>query len=185
MPIEIWVDADSVPTNLRQIILRAAARLGCKCCFVADRELADVKQFIAENTYSLRQKARDEGQSDPEAIRSIKSQIRMDVVKTGENSADDYIVENAPASSLCITHDIPLAARLLEKGCTVIDDRGGRYTSDDIRKKLADRLVNQELRSWGVYAEQQGKIDSSRQKKFANMLDSTIAHMVAETKEEK
>ena len=184
MPIEIWVDADSVPTNLRQIILRAAARLGCRCFFVADRELADVKQFIAENTYSLRQKARDEGQFDVEVIKSIKSRIRMEIVKTGENSADDFIVENAPEASLCITHDIPLAARLLEKGCTVIDDRGGRYTTDDIRKKLADRLVNQKLRSWGIYAEQQGKIDSSRQKRFADMLDTTIAHMVSETKEE-
>jgi uncharacterized protein YaiI (UPF0178 family) len=73
----------------------------------------------------------------------------------------------------------------LEKGCTVIDDRGGKYTKDDIKAKLSDRLVNQELRSWGVYAEQQGKIDSSRQKKFANMLDTTIAHMTTETKEEK
>ncbi len=185
MSIEIWVDADSVPTNLRQIILRAAARLCCKCCFVADRELSDVRQFIAENTYSLRQKAREEGETDPEVIRSVRSKIRMDVVSTGENSADDFIVENAPESSLCITHDIPLAARLLEKGCTVIDDRGGKYTKDDIKAKLSDRLVNQELRSWGVYAEQQGKIDSSRQKKFANMLDTTIAHMTTETKEEK
>lgn len=182
MSYDIWVDADSVPVNLRQIILRAASRLGCACRFVADRELADVKRFIADDTFRKRQQAREQGESDSDRLKAIRSEVRMEIVSTGENSADDFIVQGARKGSLCITHDIPLASRLLEKGCVVIDDRGYRYTEDEIRVKLADRLVNQELRSWGVFAQQQGKIDAARQKCFADMLDKTLTHMQKEEK---
>ena len=173
----IWVDADSVPVKLRQMILKAATRTSARCFFVADRELPDVKAYIAEDTFSLREKARQNGQTDAVEIRRIRSQISMVVVSSGENSADDYIVEQASPESLCITHDIPLASRLLEKGCTVIDDRGAEYTQDDIRARLGDRLVNQELRSWGVFSEQQAKMGQGVQKAFADNLDRTITRM--------
>lgn len=180
MPVYIWVDADSVPTNLRQIILRAASRTDATCRFVADRDLKDVRQFIADDTFMRRQKAKEEGMTDETEIKTIKSKISIIVVQSGENSADDYIVQNAENSQLCITHDIPLASRLLDKGCIVIDDRGRQYTDSDIRAKLSDRLVNQELRSWGVFSEQQKKIDASKQKDFADMLDRTLIHMMKE-----
>lgn len=178
MYFDIWVDADSVPKNLRQIILKAAARIGATCRFVADRELPDVKQFIADDTFRLRQAIREQGTTDETAIRATKSRVSMVVVKTGANSADDYIVETAQSPSLCITHDIPLAARLLEKGCTVIDDRGSEYTDADIRTRLSDRLVNQELRSWGVFAQQQSKMDSRNQKAFSDNFDTVITRML-------
>ena len=174
----IWVDADSVPVKLRQMILKAASRTSAPCFFVADRELPDVKSFIAEDTFALREKARQAGQPDASEIRRIKSRISMVVVASGENSADDYIVEQASESSLCITHDIPLASRLLEKGCTVIDDRGSEYTAADIRARLGDRLVNQELRSWGVFSEQQARMGQGVQKAFADNLDRTITRMM-------
>ena len=174
----IWVDADSVPAKLRQMILKAASRTSAPCFFVADRELPDVKSFIADDTFALREKARQTGQPDASEIRRIKSQISMVVVPSGENSADDYIVDQASAASLCITHDIPLASRLLEKGCTVIDDRGSEYTASDIRARLGDRLVNQELRSWGVFSEQQARMGQGVQKAFADNLDRTITRMM-------
>ena len=176
----IWVDADSVPVKLRQMILKAATRTSARCFFVADRELPDVKAYIAEDTFFLREKARQNGQTDAVEIRRIRSQISMVVVSSGENSADDYIVEQASSESLCITHDIPLASRLLEKGCTVIDDRGAEYTQDDIRTRLGDRLVNQELRSWGVFSEQQARMGQGVQKAFADSLDRTITRMMKE-----
>ncbi len=177
MGFDIWVDADSVPKNLRQIILRACARLGCACFFVADRELPDVKQFIADDTFRLRQKAREKGLSDEAAVKAVRSRVSMVVVPSGADSADDRIVEQAQAPALCITHDIPLAARLLEKGCTVIDDRGMEYKNENIKALLGDREVNRELRSWGVFALQQGRMDSRNTKAFADCLDRTIARM--------
>ena len=175
---DIWVDADSVPVKLRQMILKAASRTSAPCFFVADRELPDVKAYIAADTFALREKARQAGQPDAAQTRRIKSQISMVVVPSVENSADDYIVGQVSAASLCITHDIPLAARLLEKGCTVIDDRGSEYTDADIRARLGDRLVNQELRSWGVFSEQQTRMGQGVQKAFADNLDRTITRIM-------
>ena len=178
MNFDIWVDADSVPRNLRQMILKAASRIGARCFFVADRELSDVTAYIADDTFARREKARQAGKTDVAEIRLIRSTISMVVVSRGENSADDNIVSGASSGSLCITHDIPLAARLLEKGCTVIDDRGGEYTAADIKARLGDRLVNQELRSWGVFSEQQCKMGKDVQKAFADSLDRTITRMM-------
>ena len=69
------------------------------------------------------------------------------------------------------------SARLLEtdgiaRRVAVIDDRGGEYTREDIKTRLADRLVNAELRSAGVFADLQGKqTDSGTVKAFADCLD--------------
>ena len=71
----IWVDADSVPAKLRQMILKAASRTSASCFFVADRELPDVKAYIAEDTFALREKARQSGQTDALEIRRIRSAI--------------------------------------------------------------------------------------------------------------
>ena len=177
MVFEIWVDADSVPKGLRTIILRAASRLSLSCTFVADRKLPDVVQYIADDTFSLRQKAREQGILDDGEIHAVKSRIRMVVVPSGQDSADDMLVKEAPAGSLCITHDIPLASRLLEKGCHVIDDRGSEYTQDDIRARLGDRLVNKELRNWGVFADQQVRMDASNQKAFADNFDRMLTRL--------
>ncbi len=173
----IWVDADSVPVNLRQIILKASSRLKVPCAFVADRDLADVRRYMADETFSLRQQAREAGMTDAEELKAVRTRVSMHVVKTGENSADDYIVDNAPGTSLCITHDIPLASRLLEKGCTVIDDRGGEYTDADIKVRLGDRLVNSEMRSWGVFADQQKRIGTAEVKAFADNLDRALTRL--------
>lgn len=169
MKFDIWVDSDSVPKNLRTIILKAAVRLSAAAYFVADRELPDVKQFIAEDTHRLRVAIGDN---------TIKSPVKMIVVQSGENSADDYIVENVLPSSLCITHDIPLADRLLKKKCIVIDDRGGQYTAEDIKSRLADRAVNAELRTWGVFAEAQKKQKPSDVKAFADKFDTVINRLM-------
>lgn len=168
MKFDIWIDADSIPKQLRAIILRAAVRFDTAAYFVADRELSDVLLFIANNTHELRVKNND---------RTIKSKIKMITVSSGENSADDYIVQNATPTSLCISHDIPLAARLLEKGCTVIDDRGGEYSTDNIRTKLTDRAVNEQLRSWGVFSNQQKKQKPSDVKAFADTFNSISEKM--------
>ena len=174
MEFDIWVDADSVPKNLRQIVLRACVRVCCACFFVADRTLPDIRQFIADDTFRLRQAAREAGQTDEEVVHAIRSAVSMVVVESGADSADDYIVSHAGENDLCITHDIPLASRLLEKGCTVLDDRGGEYTKENIRALLGDRAVNSELRSWGVFAQQQTRMGDRNTKAFADRLDRTI-----------
>lgn len=174
---DIWVDADSVPRTHRPIILKAAARLGFRTYFVADRPLGDVDGFASEQTHRLREELKATGVEDEAQIKACRSNISMVVVSTGADSADDYIVENVKCPALCITHDIPLASRLLEKGVDVIDDRGETYTNEDIKTRLGDRLVNQELRTMGVFA-QQSRIGVSLTKAFADNLDRTITKML-------
>ena len=165
-----WIDSDSVPKTLRPIILKAAVRLNTAAVFVADRELKDIKQFIADDTFRVRQANGD---------KTLKSKISMVVVAQGTNSADDYIVEKAGEGDLCITHDIPLAGRLLEKKCTVIDDRGGTYNSDNINALLKNREVNSTLREYSVFAEQQSKSTTSASvKAFADNFDKTISALI-------
>ena len=181
--IEIWIDADSLPKNLRAIVLKAAQRTGCKTVFCADRSLPDVVDFIANDTARLRKELPPQILNEPDyktIKKNVKSGISMSVVQSGENSADDYIVENAVSNSLCITHDIPLASRLLEKGCTVIDDRGRNYTKDNIRMLLSERAVNNELRSWGVFSEQQKRLTSSDTKAFADNFDRQLRILLEE-----
>lgn len=163
---DIWVDSDSVPSSLRTIILRLGVRIDVPVYFVADRELKDVQQFIAEDTHRIRIL-----NNNP----NLKSKIKMIVVETGSDSADNYIVEHVTESSFCVTHDIPLASRLLEIGSSVINDRGDTYSKDNIKSLLGNRAVNAELRSWGVFADNQKKTTTQASvKNFADNLDREI-----------
>lgn len=165
----IYVDADSIPKALRPIILKAANRSGGLCIFVADRSLPDIASFINTDTHEKRVASGD---------KTVKSNVRMIVVKTGDNSADNTIVEMAEEGSLCITHDIPLASRLLEKGCVVVDDRGSEYKKDNIKSLLMGREVNNTLREAGIFSEQQKSRTSNNVKDFADNLDRVLTRML-------
>lgn len=168
---DIWVDSDSIPNNLKPIIMKAAVRINAAAVFVADRDLKDVRQFISEDTCRIRKEKND---------RSLKSKISMIVVQSGQDSADNYIVENAKEGSLCITHDIPLAARLLEKKCHVIDDRGMTYSQENINALLSERNVNSQLREMGVFASQQSKQGKENTKLFSDNFDRTLTLLLKE-----
>ncbi len=158
----IFVDSDSIKKTHRTVILNASVRLGCCTFFVADRVLSDVRLFIEIDTHKLRLKY---------GIKDIKSKIKMIVVESGDNSADDYIVFNSNKNDLCITHDIPLAKRLLDKGCFVIDDRGNEYTNESINSLLMDRNVNNQLREMGVFTDLTKKQNLKTIHSFSSQLD--------------
>ena len=166
----MYVDADSLPRALRPIILKASSRAGGLCVFVADRQLPDIATFINNDTHEKRVAAGGD--------RSVRSNVRMVVVRTGENSADNTLVEMAQSGSLCITHDIPLASRLLEKGCIVLDDRGSEYTADNIKSLLTGREVNNTLREAGIFSEQQKSRSTNTIKDFADNLDRVLTRML-------
>ncbi len=174
MNLTLWIDADSIPKNLRSIILKAAVRINAQAYFVSDRVLSDVILFIEEDTFRIRKLKREEGITDKSVLKSYKSNIHSIIVPTNSNSADDYIVENSQLPALCITHDIPLAARMLEKGALAIDDRGESYTQENIKQRLGNRSINQQLREMGIFDNQQCKMKESSFKSFADNLDRTL-----------
>ena len=56
----------------------------------------------------------------------------MHISEATADAADNYIVEHCGENDVAVTRDIPLASRLVEKGITVLNDRGVVY----IRTKI-------------------------------------------------
>ena len=178
MFLTLWVDADSIPKNLRTIILKAAVRINANAYFVSDRNLSDVQLFIEEDTHRIRSEKKAQGITEKAQLKAYTSSIHQIVVQTGKDSADNYIVENSTLPALCITHDIPLASRMLEKGAFAIDDRGESYTQENINARLGNRMINQQLREYGIFEEQQSKMKESSTKAFADNLDRTLTSIL-------
>ncbi len=146
----IWVDADSCPVNVREIIIRFAKRLDSKAVFVANREiplpkLHCLEMIIAENT---------------------------------ADAADNYIVEYSSSGDLAITRDVPLAARLVEKNLVVISDRGKLYTPDNIRESLSFRNFNLELIQNGIPELKTNSYSKKDLNEFANLLDRELTKLI-------
>lgn len=173
----LYVDADSVPVPIRAIILRFARKHAIPTLFVADRVLKDVRDASEQDTHQRRMEAETSGVTDPEGLRAIKGVISQMTVPTGMNSADDYLVEHITVPCLAVTHDIPLAYRLVEKGAIVLDDRGGVYTKENAGARKSERDANMLLREWGVLEEKSRPLSSGQVKAFADALDRTFAHL--------
>lgn len=173
MELSIFVDCDSLPLKYRQVIIRRAIKSNIRCVFAADREIKDVKEAIKEHTAALRAPLR--GSLPKEEIRKIKSTISMVVVETGANSADDYLVSVCETPAICITHDIPLAERMIEKGAVALDDRGNILNCDNIRERLSIREVMYTLREGGVFNDKQKRMDNRTLMEFAAAFDKLVS----------
>ncbi len=139
----IWIDADACPAPVKLIVFRAAQRRGIAVTLVANQRL----------------------QVPPSPL------IRAIQVSTGLDAADDYLVEHATASDLVITADIPLAARLVERGVPALNPRGELYTADNVRERLALRNLKEELRAIGTLSGGPPPYHERDKQAFANSLD--------------
>jgi uncharacterized protein YaiI (UPF0178 family) len=147
--MEILVDADSCPRRVRSIIRKAADRTRIKTVFVSDRKLADAKGDRIENV----------------------------LVDHGSGDVDDYIVEHVRPGDLVITHDIPLAARVVGKGVVVLDDRGSVFTQENIRERLSVRDALAELREAGVTPAGGDTIGEREIRLFAGAFDRELTKL--------
>ncbi|MCK5545793.1 MAG: DUF188 domain-containing protein, partial [Rhodospirillaceae bacterium] len=50
--------------------------------------------------------------------------VELVIVTQGADAADDWIADNIKKSDICVTNDIPLAARCLEVGAFAIKPNG-------------------------------------------------------------
>lgn len=145
--MKIWVDADALPRELKDLILRAAQRLKIEALFVANKNL-------------------DLGRG---------TQATLVRVGKGADVADSHIVTASAPSDLCITADIPLAAALVAKGVIVLDPRGDLYSETNIGERLATRDFMASLREAGVQTEGPRPFDAKAKQKFAARLDSILS----------
>jgi uncharacterized protein YaiI (UPF0178 family) len=144
--MRIWIDADATPGDIKEIVLRASQRLRVETILVANKNVG-----IGEG--------------------ELVSLVRVDA---GPDVADAYIVEHGQAGDFAITADIPLAARLVEKGLTVIDPRGELYSAESIGERLAIRDFMRDLRASGVQTGGPAPFDRRARQRFAALFDRLL-----------
>ena len=75
--------------------------------------------------------------------------IRNVIVSAGFDAADNWIAENAGPNDIVVTTDIPLAARVLERGALAVGPTGRIFTVETIGAALGIRELNRHLRETG------------------------------------
>lgn len=145
--MRIWVDADACPKVIKEILYRAAERVGVDLILVANQPLAA---------------------PGSRRIRSVQ-------VAAGFDVADNHIVKEARAGDLVVTADIPLAAEVVAEGCLALDPRGGLYTKENVRQRLAMRDFLDTLRGSGLDTGGPAPMDQADRRAFANQLDRLLA----------
>ncbi|MDR2552430.1 MAG: DUF188 domain-containing protein [Treponema sp.] len=143
--MKILVDADSCPAKARCLVIRAASRTGTEVLFAANRPIPGV----------------DPGQ--------------MLICPPGEGSADRLLVSMAQSGDVAVTRDIPLAARLLEAGAAVLDDRGRIYTAENIGERLSLRNFTVGLAENGCDFERTPGYGRRELKTFADSFDRVLS----------
>jgi hypothetical protein len=144
--VDIYVDADACP--VRDEIYRVAGRLGLRVFLVANA----ARPFR------------------PPALPNVS----MVTVPDGADAADHWIAERITATDVCVTADIPLAARCLAKGARAVAPAGRAWTSDNIGNALAGREVARYLREVGVATGGPAPLSRADRSRFLDALDAAV-----------
>lgn len=148
--MKIWIDADATPRDVKEIVFRAAKRLGIETVLVANQGLL------------------------PPPGNPFVTAIRVD---GGPDIADRHIVAHAVAGDLVVTQDIPLAAELVPKQIAVLDPRGDEHTADTIGERLSMRDLMDNLRLTGAMTGGPPPYDARAKQAFASALDRTLTRL--------
>lgn len=106
--------------------------------------------------------------------------VDMVIVAEGPDAADDWIAERIGAGDLCVTGDIPLAARCLAAGARSLSHTGHVWTPDNIGSALAGREVARHLREIGVVGGGASPMAKSDRSRFLTMLDTQLHAAIRE-----
>ena len=138
-----FIDADSCPVRIREIICKTAKRLSVQAVFAANRPIP-----IPKNSYCT-----------------------VIVTATEDQAADNYILDHAVQGDLVVTRDIPLAKQLVDAHIRVINDRGVVYTPENIGERLSIRNFMYELSVNGLAPERTKAFGKKEIMEFAQALD--------------
>lgn len=142
--VDIYVDADACP--VKDETVRVAARHGLKTYMVSDGGIRPSQSPLVD----------------------------LVIVDQGPDAADNWIAENIQASDICITNDIPLAARCLERNALAIKPNGNPFTEGSIGMALANRELMQDLRESGEITGGPKPFGKSDRSEFLNRLETTV-----------
>lgn len=147
--MQIWVDADACPVEVKEVLYKVVKRLQIKMTLVANQMMWIPKSDL----------------------------ITFELVGAGANVADLRIVELVAAGDLVITADIPLAAAAVAEGATVLDPRGEIMDAHNAGSRLAARNLMDELRGTGLETGGPAPYSARNKQDFANQLDKLLTRL--------
>ena len=100
--------------------------------------------------------------------------VQMVTVGEGADVADDWIAERITDADVCVTADIPLAARCLAKGARALSPTGKVWTGDNIGGALAGREVAQYIREIGGATGGPAPFGRADRSRFLSALDTAV-----------
>ena len=151
--MKIWVDADSCPAAIKEILFRAAERKKIMVTLVAN-------QYMRIPT---------------------SAHITFLKVASGLDVADNEIVKRLNRSDLVITNDIPLAAEVVRQGGFALDVRGELFTVENIGDRLSMRDFLDSLRASGQETGGPRPMSVKDRSFFANRLDTFLTRHAKNT----
>lgn len=141
----IYVDADACP--VREEAIRVAERNGMTVTFVSNGGLRPSRHPL----------------------------VRIIVVEDGPDVADKWIADRAKSGDICVTADVPLAARCVEAGAHVIGHDGDPFTPANIGNRLATRDLMADLRGADPFRQGGGRPFSKADRaRFLESLEKAV-----------
>lgn len=147
--MRVWIDADACPKAAKDQVVKFALKRQFEVLLVA-------------------------GQSQTKPAFAC---VRLIVVPSGPDAADDYLVEHAVPGELVICSDVPLADRLVKKGVAALDPRGKEFDAGNMGERLAVRNLFTDLREQGQAGGGQGPYSERDKQAFANSLDRILTRL--------
>ena len=122
-PFDIYVDADACP--VKNEVYRVAIRYRARVYLVSNQSLRVPQKPGLD--------------------------AKLILVESGADVADQWIADQIKAYDLCVTADLPLAARCVDAQAYVLSPRGKEWSADTVSEALARRDLMTSLREqdWG------------------------------------
>ncbi len=141
----IWVDADACPVKTE--VEKVATRRRIRVTLVSNGGIRPSPNPLIDSVY----------------------------VSEGADEADKYIADRAGPGDVVVTSDIPLAARCVAAGATVLKPNGEKLTEKNVGEALALRDLAADLRAANPFSQGGGRAFSkSDRSRFLDALDRAL-----------
>jgi uncharacterized protein YaiI (UPF0178 family) len=100
--------------------------------------------------------------------------VQMITVAATPDAADDWIADRITVADVCVTADIPLAARCLARAARAVSPTGKHWTQDNIGNALAGRQVAQHMREIGMTTGGPAALTRADRSRFLSALDAAV-----------
>lgn len=100
--------------------------------------------------------------------------VQIVIVPDGPDVADDWIADRIELGDICITGDIPLAKRCLDKGARALGNTGWPWSGDNIGSALAGREIARHMRETGAGGGGHAPLGKADRSRFLTALDAMV-----------